>query len=527
MGRPSARRLSLQAKKPDADLAKGDGRMGARVYLGGIRHESCGFTPLRTSLEQFSTVRAPWPLARRSAVGEWEGAVAVLDGAGLQCCEGLDAGAAVSGLVERSAWDALADELVAGVRATRPDGVLLSLHGSLAVDGLDDAQGDLLAAVRAAAGADVPLVCTLDLHASVSPVMVRHADALVGYRTAPHRDQRDTGARGAALLVRMLTTGRRPTLVQARLPLLLPGEFAQTDTEPTASLWRRAEAMQADPAVWSVSLLDGFPWADTLWNEASVVVVADAPPARARGLALDLAAAWWAVRADCFRSVSTWDVVAGLAEAGRLAAAGCAVVVSDAGDNPTAGAPQDDARILAAVQAAGLNDAVVALLVDPPAVAAAVAAGRGGTVALRLGGALGSTGLRLPLTACVERIGAHPAAGRVVVLAAGGLRVVVGERRFGMTRPEFLEALGIEPLRPGRVLVLKIGYLFPAYADRVAADPGAKCLLLRSPGATSLDLASFTYRRRTRPAYPLDAATAWDGTSVSIHQRGPTAGRIV
>ncbi len=505
--------------------------MGPRVYLGGIRHESCGFTPLRTSLAEFSVARAPWPPERRSAVGEWKGAAAVLDAAGWHRCEGLDAGAAVSGLVERAAWDALAGELVDGVRAVRPDGVLLAMHGSLAVDGLDDAQGDLLAAVRDAAGPDVPLVCTLDLHASVSPAMVRYADALVGYRTAPHRDQRDTGARGAALLMRMLTTGLRPTMAQVRIPLLLPGEFAQTDTEPTASLWRRAEGLQADPAVWSVSLLDGFPWADTLWNEASVVVVADVPPARARDLAVDLAQAWWAVRADCFRSVPTWDAAAGLAEARRLSASGRAVVVSDSGDNPTAGAPQDDARILVAAAAAGLGDVVVAMLVDPPAVAAAVAAGQGETVDVLLGGALGSGGPRLPLTARVERLGSHPAAGAVAVLAAGGLRVVVGERRLGMTRPAFLEALGVEPLRPGRVLVLKIGYLFPAYVDRVAADPGADHLLLRSPGATSLDLTSFGYRRRPRPSFPLDEAAAWvawddDGgtSSVSIHQGGSTAG---
>ena len=52
-------------------------------------------------------------------------------------------------------------------------------------------------------GKDVPLVVSLDLHANVTPEMVKHADALIAYRTYPHVDMADTGracARHLALL---------------------------------------------------------------------------------------------------------------------------------------------------------------------------------------------------------------------------------------------------------------------------------------------------------------------------------------
>jgi len=42
--------------------------------------------------------------------------------------------------------------------------------------------------------ADVPLVCSYDLHANVSDQMVACCDAFVGYRTNPHLDMRERGA---------------------------------------------------------------------------------------------------------------------------------------------------------------------------------------------------------------------------------------------------------------------------------------------------------------------------------------------
>ena len=89
------------------------------------------------------------------------------------------------------------------------------------------------------------------------------------------------------------------------------------------------------------------------------------------------------------------------------------------------------------------------------------------------------------------------------------MRVVIGERRLGMTAPGFLRAVGIEPFAPGQILILKI-YLFPAYVHEVRARPAARSLLLLTPGATSLDPRTFSFRRVTRPLYPLDPDAAPD-----------------
>ena len=62
------------------------------------------------------------------------------------------------------------------------DGVLLELHGSMSVgdldgpDGLGDAEGHLLAAVRETVGPEVPVLAQLDIHSNVSQQMVAMAD---------------------------------------------------------------------------------------------------------------------------------------------------------------------------------------------------------------------------------------------------------------------------------------------------------------------------------------------------------------
>lgn len=500
-----------------------------RIFVAGLGHESCGFTPLRTGLAEFRRGRGrPWLDAAAHAGGVVAGALAVCAAAGIEVEPGTSAWAGVSGLVTPAAWAALRAELLVALDAAAGPGeagrglagVFLELHGSLGVEGVPDAQGELLAAVRARVGPGVPVVCALDLHACLTPRMVAAADAFVGYRTAPHRDQEETGRRAATLLLRMLRERRRPARAQVRVPLLLPGEFAQTETPPMAALWSMASALEQTPGVWSVSLLDGFPWVDAAHNEASVLAVADHPE-QAELVARALAGVMWALRADFYRSVPALPVPAGLAQAAAWAASGGAVVLSDCGDNPTAGAPQDRADIVAALRTAGVQRAVVALLIDAPAVATARAAGEGAAVEVRLGGTLDPASPRTDLAAVVERLAANTAAGDVAVLRAGGLRVVVGERRLGMTHPGFLRDLGIEPLVAGQILVLKIGYLFPAYADAVRACPGARALLLQTPGATSLDPCTFPYRHVTRPIFPLDG----DGTAplwgLSVEAGGP------
>ena len=60
---------------------------------------------------------------------------------------------------------------------------------------------ELIDRIRALVGPQVPIVASLDLHANVTERMLRVADGLVAYRTYPHVDMAQTGAKAAELLV--------------------------------------------------------------------------------------------------------------------------------------------------------------------------------------------------------------------------------------------------------------------------------------------------------------------------------------
>ena len=81
---------------------------------------------------------------------------------------------------------------------------------------------EVLRRVRAAIGPDLPLTASLDPHANVTDAMVRHADALVPYRTYPHVDMKETGARATRLLLERIRRGRPWAKAFRQVDFLIP-----------------------------------------------------------------------------------------------------------------------------------------------------------------------------------------------------------------------------------------------------------------------------------------------------------------
>jgi len=71
----------------------------------------------------------------------------------------------------------------------------LDLHGAGVAECADDAEGELLARVRAVVGPEMIIIATLDLHANVTERMLALTNAMTAYRTYPHVDMRETGVR--------------------------------------------------------------------------------------------------------------------------------------------------------------------------------------------------------------------------------------------------------------------------------------------------------------------------------------------
>ncbi len=480
-----------------------------RIAIGGIMHESNTFAPLpadRRRFEEGSLTRGDALLdVWREAHHEMGGFIAGAERFGYEPVPTVMAWATPSGPVD----DAVLDEVVAAIGdMTRgsADGLLLALHGAMVTNRHPDADGEVLRRLRAALGPDLPIVATLDYHANVSSDMAEHADALVGYQTYPHVDQREKGLAAAELMARIVRGEVRPVMALAKPPLIIPLLGQETEREPMRSLMALARESERRPGILSVSVMAGFPYADVPEMGPSVLAVADGDRALASSVTEELAARMCEVR-DAFR-VPCPDP----AEAVRLAIASDRrpVVLVDLGDNVGGGSAGDGTVLLAELIDSRARDAVV-VLYEPDAVAAARAVGdrrpvRAGRRRARSTGCtespcrFGASCRSLHAGTWVEDLPRH--GGRrfndqgetAVVELDGPIWLVLNSLRTPPFSLGQLTSVGIDPARQA-ILVVKAAVAYKAAYAPIAG----RVLEADTPGLTSLDLSRFTYHHARLP----------------------------
>lgn len=300
------------------------------------------------------------------------------------------AGASPSSYVTRDAFErisaAILEDLAAAQRDGGVDAVYLDLHGAAVAEHADDAEGELLARVRAAIGDAVPLVASLDLHANVTRRMLELADALTSYRSYPHIDMYATGARAADLLARRVALGRRQALRVMRLPFLISLNAQSTWIEPARQIYDTLGQLDAEHAA-SLNFCMGFPAAD--FDECAPVVwgyADDAAPADAATDALFRAAsepAQW--RLPILSAVDAAAHALDLAQQ-----ADRPVVIADTEDNPGAGGDSNTTGLLHALLNAGAGrrypqQVAIGMLFDPDTARAACEAGVGAVLERAIG----------------------------------------------------------------------------------------------------------------------------------------------
>jgi microcystin degradation protein MlrC len=478
-----------------------------RIAVGQLCQESNTFNPLPTTrqdFEEFGILRGREVVERMADTNELGGFI--------QSLRAWPERPEIAGLVRLFAWpggaatrDAFAWlrlDLLDALCAVLPvDAVLLALHGALVAERAPDVEGEMLRAVRGIIGPAVPLVATLDLHANVTEAMVRHADALVLYHTAPHLDVFQTGKRGAEVLRRILVAKARPVTAFQKLPLVVPAERANTqDPASVSHAFRlRLQGLEADARVLSAGLATVQPWLDVPELGSAVLVVTDGSAGLAEAACRDLAAEVWRRREDYLPELVS--VEEAVREAHRHAAAGL-FVLSDSADATTSGAPGDSTWVLRELLKYDWPRPALVTLVAPEVVAEAQRAGPGAELTALVGGVRDARFSRpVPLTARVERLfgaafvmSGHLARnlpidmGPSAVLRQGNVHVVVTSRSGPHFAPDLFRAAGLEPFAAG-VLVAKSPCGFR--------------------GCAPADFWRYDYRNIPRPLWPWDPIEGW------------------
>jgi microcystin degradation protein MlrC len=404
--------------------------------------------------------------------------------------------------------------------AGRVDGVYLDLHGAMVSEEFEDGEGEILRRVRAVVGPRVPIVASLDLHANVTRAMVDTADAMVAYRTYPHIDMADAGARAARLLEQMLKTGERLHGAFHTLDYLTGISSQCSFIEPCKSIYAELGRLEEQSGAM-LSFTPGFPMAD--FEECGMSVFGFGLDKAKTGKAVD---ALRGIVADAEKDFALELHLAGDAvrRARDRGAPGKPVVLADTQDNPGAGGngDGDTTGLLNALIQQNAQDAVLGLLIDAPSAQRAHEMGQGASGVFNLGGLSKIPGDE-PLGGefAVERLadgrftctgpmfkGFRMTLGNMALLrsrAAPGVRVVLASRKVQAADQEMFRHVGVEP-RTQRIMALKSSVHFRADFEPIARE----VLVVKSPGPALADPAEFSWTKlrkgvRLRPLGPVHA----------------------
>ena len=493
-----------------------------RLLLATMSHETNTFSPVPTKLSRFC--RDGTTLLKGQAAIDFYrntgtcmgGYLDVAAAVGAAITVPVTAAAPPSGRVDAEAYELFCGLITDEVAKGGYDGIMLDLHGAMAVENFEDGEGELLRRIRAI-DSKTPLCVAYDMHANVFADMVENADIVAGYHTYPHIDMKETAIRASRALLDVIAGRTKPTTAWGNLPML-PHVMSQgTHMFPNKDLQGMCAAWEASGRAIAASLFVGFPHADVPMAGLSAVVVTNNNPEDARAMADELLAfAWNAREAFTFKIEPLEESVA---RAKKLGEEGPGVVLLDHFDNCASGGTMDTTDVLREIIRQELDDVIFFGIYDPDAVKQAASAGIGQEVELDIGAKLempslqsGSRPLRVAGKVRTISAGYYRATGgltpglqvymgNTVVLDTGRVQIVLLSRHIEPTAQEMMRILGIDPATK-RFIAIKSRVHWRADVGKLAREI-VECA---GVGVCTSDYGQLTFRNVRRPIYPLDPA---------------------
>ena len=410
------------------------------------------------------------------------------------------------GIVTKKAYDSLVGKTLSLLEKELPlDGLFFDIHGAMSVEGVDDPEGDFIKKVRDLIGTKTLISTSMDLHGNVSKRLAEHSDLITCYRLAPHEDALESKQRAVDNLLERLISGKGKPKYKAWIPvpILLPGEKTSTRIEPGKSLYAKVQPVTEKEGIIDAAIWVGYAWADEPRNHAVVMVTGDNKEAVSSNAEI-LAKAFWDVRHEFAFVAPTADLETSLSYA--LKSDKKPYIISDMGDNPTAGGAGDVTWTLRELlkkkvfKKSSGPELIYASIPGPDMVKKAVEAGIGNKVSAYVGAEVDDRySPPVLLEGVVEAI--HEGdihAETEVVIKTGSLKVIVTKKRKPYHREKDFTQLGLNP-RETDILVVKIGYLVPELYN-IRGD----WIMALTPGGVDQDLERLDYKRIKRPMFPLD-----------------------
>lgn len=415
----------------------------------------------------------------------------------------FNAGATLS----RNCVEQAMDHICQCVSGLRLDGLVLAGHGAGCAEGYADADGYFLTRLRKTLG-NIPITCSLDLHANVTDTMVSLTNGLFGIKEYPHTDYYEASYFAASTLIKTLQGTCKPQTALVRLPMLVATAAGCTLGGFAGEIRDQVKAFAKEKGLLDATFFHGFDGCDSEYTCCSVVAVADGfdslPYAR------ELADKIYAQRHKFAATVYPADVA--IEKALQLRKDGYCVI-NEGSDNPGNGCPGDGTHLLRALLKKDLPGTIMGPVFDPEAAAICHSHTPGDSFMLTFGGKTDPI-FGAPITAKVELLslcdgtfecatpvhkGATMCHGPSARIRISNVEVILVSVRFQTYDDRPFTMLGAV-MTDYRLVGLKSMAHFRAYFKETADA----IVTADTPSTIYSDIRTCPYKYLKRPIFPLE-----------------------
>lgn len=485
-----------------------------RIAIAEFSHETCTFCPDPTTIERLEpyVVRGEAVIERSQGIPDYlNGFLQGLNEAEAEIVPIIRVGMApgpYTSWFEPDCFEKYMKEIEDGLRAAGElDGVLLALHGAMAVEGIMKPEAEIVGRVRQVVG-DKPIMVTLDLHANEDEELLQVADAVFIIKTYPHVDNQETGYAAAKCMVDTVEGNFTPCQAMRKPGIMSASIYQASDYPPMKILLDRCRQWEQKEKVCWVAVAPGFAYADVPDVGLSVIAVTDGDQALADEIAEDVSDLAWSLREQfCQPLPNPQEAVA---QALALVAKGQKPVILADGADRTG----DSTHLLKELLTQGAKNFVIPGMADPIVAKDLEAKAQvGDKVRVAVGGwASEFSGEPVEIEGTIEFMGRPRYAlvgpmgkgrivqdGLVVRLNLGDNRhVVVSERMRGANDSTGLTSVNIK-VESLDIIALKDRVHHRAYWDSVAqAD-----IKVDAPGIGVADLTTLHYENIPADIFPV------------------------
>ena len=229
--------------------------------------------------------------------------------------------------ITTEAFDAITGRIIDRLReqlgAGKLDGVLLALHGAMAVTNIPRPEAEIVRRVRKVVGG-IPIMVTFDLHANEDIEMANAADGVFILKTYPHLDAHEVGYAAAKCIIETIEGRFKPKMAFRKPKIACASVFQASEFYPMKKVYDRCREWEKN-GVYQASVAPGFAYADVPDIGASVFVVTNGDMMLADKAAQDLHDLMWSLKDELTRKLP--DAKEGVAEVIKMVKDGVKPVV--------------------------------------------------------------------------------------------------------------------------------------------------------------------------------------------------------